>query len=155
MQAKKKKKLQCIFIFLNLNVHGYTIIQSLHAGLHHFKRKRGRAASDNLSFCDAGRCGTRTLASAGTPRSAFLGARPPHATLVRSPLVTHSPSVHPQKTSEHQSSLFIVSSAENNPKRACLVLTALHCFIVYTREKIVGTTVCTPMSAVHIYVHQT
>lgn len=95
--------------------------------------KRGRGASNNLSFCAAAGVGQGRLTVQGSPGRR---SRPSHATLLRSPLFTHSPSLHPHRTGKHGSSLFIASPAGNKPKRVCFVLTSY--FVVYTREKIPG-----------------
>lgn len=135
-KEKKRKEASMYFYLLKSKCLGTRLFPH-----HHTIFTRWSSSFQEKKRSRSARCGTRTLASAGTPPPPERRSSEPD--LVWSPLVTRRPSVHPQKTGEHQSSLSIASPAENKPKRVCFLLTPLSYFIVYTPEKILGTTVRT------------
>lgn len=133
--------------------------QSLHVGLHDLKRKRGGEAPNNVSFCNAGRCGTRTFDSAGMPdrRSPEPDhlAPPPLGDLC---LFTVLPFLHRRQRTR---SVEPLCGVKTNPNGSVLCWRPCPRSLFTPVRFLEGSCASgcqvarAPMSAAHVYVHQT
>lgn len=147
VQAKKKKNTSFNVFYLLKSKCPRIVLHHHSIFLHHFKR--GREASNILSFCNAGRFGTRTFDSAGVP-----DRRPQSPTISRHPRSVTSVYLQPFCSPAEDKQTSVVLSRvslscrqlKTNPNVSVL-LTALSYFIVYAREKILGTIVCIQLAA--------